>query len=102
MNSTLNPIDSLAAVSDAELSQQNHTVGQITLHLQSEFYHKVDNALKSHPNLPRNQLRFEVAAGRVVLQGRVQSYFQKQMAQEALRRIHGVEQIDNQVEVVWS
>lgn len=102
MNSTLNTIDSLATISDAELAQQNLAVGQIATHLQNEFYHKVDSALKSHPNLPRNQLRFEVAEGRVVLQGRVQSYFQKQMAQEALRRIHGVEQIDNQVEVVWS
>jgi hypothetical protein len=32
----------------------------------------------------------------------VQSFFQKQMAQEAIRRIAGVEQIDNHLEVMWA
>ena len=37
----------------------------------------------------------------MVLKGTVNSYFQKQMAQEAIRRIDGVELIDNQLEVNW-
>jgi osmotically-inducible protein OsmY len=36
----------------------------------------------------------------VVLTGRVQSYFQKQMAQESLRRIEGVGRIVNNLEVI--
>jgi osmotically-inducible protein OsmY len=31
----------------------------------------------------------------------VRSYFQKQMAQEVVRRVEGVEQIDNDLEVLW-
>ncbi len=37
----------------------------------------------------------------MVLKGTVNSYFQKQMAQEAIRRVDGVELIDNQLEVNW-
>jgi osmotically-inducible protein OsmY len=44
-------------------------------------------------------LRFETEQGRVVLKGVVRSFFQKQMAQEALRRVDGVEQIFNELEV---
>jgi osmotically-inducible protein OsmY len=66
------------------------------------LYHRVKSALCSHPNVPDRVLRFEAANGRVVLQGRVYSYFQKQMAQEALRSVQGIEQIDNQLEVEWA
>ncbi|MFM2095979.1 MAG: hypothetical protein RIS70_3103, partial [Planctomycetota bacterium] len=48
------------------------------------------------------QLRFEAADGRVVLKGVVRSYFQKQMAQETLRRIDGIVFIENDLEVTWS
>jgi osmotically-inducible protein OsmY len=37
-----------------------------------------------------------------VLQGVVGTFFQKQMAQEALRRVDGVQQIENNLEVAWS
>ncbi|WP_425571295.1 BON domain-containing protein [Novipirellula rosea] len=40
--------------------------------------------------------------GVVLLMGTVPSYFIKQMAQETVRRIAGVTQIDNQVEVVYA
>jgi hypothetical protein len=32
----------------------------------------------------------------------VHSYYQKQMAQEALRRLEGVQAIDNKIEVSWT
>ena len=38
---------------------------------------------------------------RVVLQGSVSTYFQKQMAQEVVRRVEGVQEIDNCLEVLW-
>jgi hypothetical protein len=31
----------------------------------------------------------------------VDSYFQKQMAQEALRHVDGIDQISNELEVCW-
>ena len=44
----------------------------------------------------------EAADGRVVLKGSVGSFFQKQMAQEAIRRVDGVQLIDNLLEVTWA
>lgn len=63
---------------------------------------RVHHALNESPYLVRRKLRFETSEGRVVLRGTVASYFQKQMAQEALRRIEGVEAIENQLEVAWA
>jgi len=56
-------------------------------------------ALRRNPYVPGKTLRFEAAEGRVTLRGVVHSYFQKQMAQEALRRIEGVHEIRNELEV---
>lgn len=63
---------------------------------------RIDQAIQANPFVSGRTLRFETDGGRVVLQGSVQSYFQKQMAQEAIRRIPGVEQIDNHLEVMWA
>jgi len=41
-------------------------------------------------------------AGRLTIQGSVQSFFEKQIAQEALRKIDGVTSIENQLEVTWT
>jgi osmotically-inducible protein OsmY len=62
--------------------------------------HRVLVALERNPYLMGRRLRFETDEGRVTLHGVVQSYFQKQMAQEAVRRIDGVEEIFNELEVV--
>ena len=61
----------------------------------------VEGALVANPYLSRRQLRFETAEGRVVLSGTVASYFQKQMAQEIVRRIDGVREVENCLEVNW-
>lgn len=42
----------------------------------------------------------ECVAGRLVLTGTVGSYYLKQMAQTLVARIPGVEQVDNQLEVL--
>ncbi len=62
----------------------------------------VSLAIERHPHLKRRKVHFETHAGRVVLRGTVNSYYQKQMAQEAVRRLQGVEGVDNQLEVEWS
>jgi osmotically-inducible protein OsmY len=62
----------------------------------------VHSAIAGNPYLAGRKLRFEAEEGRVVLQGTVSTYFQKQMAQEALRRIDGVREIENQLEVSWA
>ena len=62
---------------------------------------RVFTALERNPYLARRNLRFETSAGRVTLLGVVNTYFQKQMAQETIRHIDGVDQIDNKLEVCW-
>lgn len=61
---------------------------------------RVDRAIQTNPYISGRTLRFETDGSRVVLQGSVRSYFQKQMAQEAIRRVEGVEQIENCLEVL--
>jgi len=57
-------------------------------------------ALERSPYVPTRLLRFETGPGRVRLHGMVRSYFQKQMAQEAVRRAVGEIEIVNELEVV--
>jgi osmotically-inducible protein OsmY len=61
----------------------------------------ISSAIEKHPHLKKRKLRFEAEEGRVVLRGVVNSYYQKQMAQEALRRLDGVNHIENHLEVNW-
>ncbi len=63
---------------------------------------RVLTALERNPYLTRRNLRFETEQGRVTLRGVVTSYFQKQMAQEALRNVEGVAEIANELEVSWA
>lgn len=63
---------------------------------------RIDQAMTANPFLAGRKLRFETEGSRVVLSGAVSSYFQKQMAQEALRRVDGVSEIENRLEVLWS
>ncbi len=65
----------------------------------SAFAKRVDMAIKSSPHLARHDLQCAVNEGRVVLTGVVGSYFQKQMAQEVVRRVDGVRKVENQLEV---
>jgi osmotically-inducible protein OsmY len=60
---------------------------------------KVLVALERNPHLLGRTFRFETESGRVTLRGVVRTYFQKQMAQEAIRRVDGVDEICNELEV---
>jgi len=62
---------------------------------------RVLTALEQNPYIARRNLRFETSDGRVTLRGVVNTYFQKQMAQEAVRHVEGVDEIANEVEVCW-
>jgi osmotically-inducible protein OsmY len=72
------------------------------LHISSPLSDRIRDALTTNPHLPKQQFRVEAADGLVVLKGSVQSFYQKQMAQEAIRRLDGVERIDNLLEVNWA
>lgn len=62
---------------------------------------RVDAALKSHPHLRSIPIRSDEKAGRVILSGHVSSYYLAQMAQEAVRGVDGVTEIENRVQVNW-
>ena len=62
---------------------------------------RIHSALEQSPYVRQRTLRFETSEGRVTLRGTVGTFFQKQMAQEALRNITGVCEIANELEVCW-
>lgn len=66
------------------------------------FEESVQTAIDRSPHLSRRTLRFETSEGCVTLHGQVDSYYQKQMAQEAIRNIEGIRAIENQLEVCWA
>ena len=63
---------------------------------------RVLTALEKNPHTARRNLRFETREGRVTLRGVVGTYYQKQMAQEAIRYVDGVHEIANELEVNWA
>ena len=66
-----------------------------------ELLRRVDSAIKGNPHLTGHQVFCQEESGIVVLHGRVGSFFQKQMAQETLKNLDGVEKIINELEVEW-
>lgn len=63
---------------------------------------RIDTAIQGSPYLMGHTVRIELRAERVVLRGVVPSYYQKQVAQEVVRSVEGVEQVENQLQVDWS
>ncbi len=66
------------------------------------FSEQIQQAVIHNPHLKQRRVQLRSENGRVTINGSVQSYFEKQMAQEALRNIDGVTSIENRLEVVWS
>ena len=62
---------------------------------------RAHQALRKNPHLPQSRVRLLAQQGRITLQGTVNSFYQKQMAQESLRDVEGVSEIENQLEVQW-
>jgi osmotically-inducible protein OsmY len=62
---------------------------------------KIQNAIFHNPHLSSGRIHFQTNAGRVRVTGRVPTWFEKQMVQEAIKRIDGVDRIDNELAVGW-
>ncbi|MEN6557138.1 MAG: BON domain-containing protein [Thermoguttaceae bacterium] len=62
---------------------------------------RVLTALERNPYIARRCLRFENNDVVVTLRGVVNTYFQMQMAHEAVRHVDGVHEIANELEVCW-
>lgn len=60
---------------------------------------QVYDAIFHNPHLNHRRMHVKAKEGRITLNGSVESFFEKQIAQEALRNIDGVQLIDNQLEV---
>jgi osmotically-inducible protein OsmY len=68
---------------------------------ESTLWERVHSALQTNPYCDEQHVHFVTRRGEVTLRGNVESYFQKQMAQEAILRVDGVERVDNLLEVDW-
>ena len=67
----------------------------------SALAEQVHGALSRSPYVTPGDLHIEADRGVVRLEGAVRSFFQKQMAQEVIRRLDGVERIVNCLQVTW-
>ena len=70
--------------------------------LSRPLHDRIHDALMTNPHVPSHQVLVEAEGGRIVLKGNVTSFFQKQMAQEVVRRVDGVQQINNLLQVNWA
>ena len=60
---------------------------------------EAQNLLERSNYLALRRLRCEFADGRLILNGRVPTYYLKQVAQTIVRQLPGVRRIDNRVDV---
>lgn len=75
---------------------------EATLAPRPQLLDEVHGALLRSPYVGAHDLRVEAVAGVVRLEGAVRSFFHKQMAQELIRRVDGVERIENRLQVNWA
>ncbi len=61
--------------------------------------HRIDSAIRKSPYVLHRRVFLESTQGRIILRGRVDSFYQKQMVQEVLRGISGIAEISNELEV---
>jgi osmotically-inducible protein OsmY len=66
-----------------------------------ELLEQVYGALRRSPYVSGHDFRVEATEGVVRLEGAVRSFFHKQMAQELIRRVDGVERVENLLQVKW-
>jgi len=66
------------------------------------FADLVINAVVHNPHVDLSTMNIETRGENVTIHGTAQTFFEKQMAQEAIRKIDGVKAIDNCLEVVWN
>jgi osmotically-inducible protein OsmY len=73
----------------------------IMLDTASTLVDRIDHAISLNPHLAGRHLTIEAHQGRIRLLGIVNSYYQKQMAQETVRGVEGVEGVENRLQVSW-
>lgn len=66
----------------------------------AEIERRASEHLRRNPYLSGRAVCCEWDRGTLVLRGRLRTYFQKQAAQECVKRLEGVEQVANHIEVV--
>ena len=82
------------------LTPTRHRIMEATL-TANPLQEQVQCALNRSPYISQKRIQFKTFAGRVRLEGTVGSFYQKQMAQELVRRVDGVELVENQLQVSW-
>lgn len=71
--------------------------------MSDQLQNQVESAIRNSSHLSSRTLRYEAAEdGNITLHGTVASYFEKQLAQETIREVDGVGQIDNRIQVSWA
>ena len=76
-------------------------ISHVVNHPTSLLEQEARRVLRGNPHLPANyRLDVREADGGLRLSGKVDSYFHKQMAQESLRDLPGITQIENLLEVL--
>ncbi len=67
----------------------------------NELDRQIQRVIVHHPHLVQRRVHFRAAPdGRVTLEGEVASWFEKQLAQEAVRAIAGVTAVENALLVI--
>ena len=72
------------------------------LPVQQVLVAQIHSAVVHNPHLNHRRMQIRTKQGKVVIRGSVNTFFEKQMAQEALRGIEGVKSIENELEVSWT
>jgi osmotically-inducible protein OsmY len=72
-----------------------------TMMLNSSVIAHAAHTIQFHPHLKQATVNVASEDGALVLSGTVDSFFQKQMAQESLRTVPGIRSIDNSIQVCW-
>ena len=70
------------------------------LFISEDVVGKAKERLQMAPDYPVRLVSCEFDDGVLILRGQLPTFFQKQLAQEAVSRLDGVTQVVNQVEVV--
>lgn len=65
----------------------------------SPLLYRLDKALRNHPHLNRQPFFLERQQNQLIIRGTVRSYYQKQVIQEAIRKVDRDTEIQNLVEV---
>jgi osmotically-inducible protein OsmY len=74
-------------------ADQSNLGDQITMDAKQRIVHQ--------PHLSVQRIWCDFDAGRLILRGQVPSYYFKQLAQEAVADLDGVDQVVNEIEVLW-